>query len=154
MLEKLYKIAEQENLTIEFDDLIPPYAGIYLSAKHLPPKIVISKHIRNIAFLRCILAEELGHHFTSVGMAVVQSYFVYHDQINICKTEHRALKWAAEHLVPIAELKKAIRIGIVHTWELAEHFTITQPMMEFRLQLNDVKKLYPDNAQKVEKHYF
>ena len=128
---------------------------MYLSFKgNRSPVIIVSKHIKNIAFLRCVLAEELGHYFTSMGLVVAQSYFVYQDRINISKTEHRALKWAAECLIPIDELKEAISQSIVHTWELADFFTVTQQMMEFSLQLNDVKQLSLNVANRIEKHYF
>ena len=135
MLE-MYKIAERENIDIEWQDFIPPVRGIYWAPTGIPPVIWLDKSLEyNPRLLRCVMAEELGHHFTTTGNCLCRTYFNYRDRLGVSRAEHRALRWAAEYLIPKKNLQKASKSGNDTLWGLAELFDVTEEMMKFRLGL-------------------
>jgi Zn-dependent peptidase ImmA (M78 family) len=86
--------------------------------------IAINKNINTTAERICVLAEELGHYFTSVG-----------DILNLKiesnrKQEIRAKNWAIQKLVPFDELVYAHQQGYVNVYELAEYFDVTEDFMK------------------------
>lgn len=85
--------------------------------------IAIDKKIDTSAEKKCILAEELGHHYTSYGNILDQS------NINNIKQEKRARNWAYEKLVGIISLVNAFERGIRNKYELAEYLNITEDFL-------------------------
>ena len=70
------------------------------------------------------LAHELGHCETG-------SFYNKYATLDIReKHEHRADKWAIEHLVPAADLRQAAREGHTELWDLAEYFDVTEDFMQ------------------------
>jgi len=66
------------------------------------------------------LAHELGHCLTG-------SFYSIHTAVDSrLRHEVRADKWAIERLIPVEALDDAIASGIHTTWELAEHFGVTE----------------------------
>lgn len=136
----LIKLAYENGIVIEYWDFHPPLEAVYWSYPGLPPVIGLSKSLfSNRAHFRCVLAEELGHHFTSVGNSVPLTFFHYSDRITISRTEYRAMRWAALYLMPLDKLCLAFKKGIRERWELAEFFDVTEEMVNFRLSLPDIK---------------
>lgn len=83
----------------------------------------------NVAFINrtstnackhCILAEELGHHFTSVGNILDQN-----DSNNI-KQEKKARAWGFEHAIPLTVLAEAIDYPCLTRLELSEYLEVTE----------------------------
>ncbi len=137
---ELFQLAEREGIIIEWWDFEPPLEAVYWATPELPPVIGLANSLASVprAYFRCVLAEELGHHFTTVGSRVPRTYFHYRDRLEISRAEYRALKWAAKWLVPKDKLMQIYKKGIVEVWELAEHFNVTEQMVVFRLQLPDM----------------
>lgn len=134
-MRDLYAIAAENGVVIERWPLTPPLDAVYFKDAGMPPIVVMATHLREEgAEYRTILAHELGHHFTSAGETVSSRLFSYGDLINVDRVEHRANKWAAEHLIPWDELRDALVAGLREKWELAEHFGVTEEMVEFRLR--------------------
>jgi hypothetical protein len=50
---------------------------------------------------------------------------------NICRrrNETRADRWAYEHVLPFDDIQAALDMGNRETWELAEHFEVTNEFM-------------------------
>lgn len=137
----LLKLAEQEGIEVDYWDFAPPLEAVYWSHPSLPPVIGLGKHLfSSRARFRCVLAEELGHHFTTVGNAVPLTFYHYSDRLRVTRAEYRALKWAAYYLLPFDKLKKAFSDGVLLSWELAEYFNVTEQMVKFRLRLPDVRQ--------------
>jgi len=134
----LLRLAEHEGIKIEYWDFKPPLEAIYWSYPGLPPVIGISNTITSRAHFRCVLAEELGHHFMTVGETIPKTFCRYRDRLEISKAEYQALKWAALHLIPLDKLQRAIRLNIKQRWELADYFDVTEEMIDFRLRLLDI----------------
>lgn len=138
MLLDMFALADSEGITVDFIDFAPPINGLYYADTGLPPAIGIASRIENNqALLRCVLAEELGHHFTSVGNHLPKECYNNSDRLRVSKIEYKAMKWAAQYLIPLDKLYSCFHEGIVTIWELAEYFTVTEDMVRFRLRLPD-----------------
>lgn len=135
---EMLKIAHEEGIKVEYWDFKPPLEGIYINSPGMPPIIGISKSLfESSPQFRCVLAEELGHHFTTVGDNLPQQCYHYRDRLTVSKAEYRALRWAAEYLIPKKQLQQTLQSNNT-LWDLAELFNVTEEMMEFRLKLPDV----------------
>lgn len=87
-------------------------------------KIGIRKDIPTLTEKACILAEELGHYYTSHG-----------NILDLTKTENRkqekrARNWAYERLVPLSALIAAYEAGIKNRYELAEFLNVIEEFLE------------------------
>lgn len=138
---EMLRLATSEGIKVEYWDFEPPLEGIYLASPGIPSVIGISKRIfESSPRFRCVLAEELGHHFTTVGDTLPRQFYHYRDRLSVSKAEYRALRWAAEYLMPEDKLREAIRSGCVETWSIADRFNVTEDMVRFRVNL--AKEIY------------
>lgn len=100
-LEKLYDIAENENIKI-YDWHIEDATGIYLNYERINAIALNYDKFGTYIEEKCILAEELGHYYYDA------TYFLYSDNSTISKQEYKAKKWSYNMLVPYEKLKLAI----------------------------------------------
>ncbi|HHX76727.1 MAG TPA: ImmA/IrrE family metallo-endopeptidase [Firmicutes bacterium] len=133
MPENLLRLAEKEGILVGFFALTGDTLGVYYRVSGRPPVILLNKRIQhNRKLLRCILAEELGHHFTTssneMAFALTSKYLTK-------KYEKIALWWAVNHLIPINSLVQAMKYKIYDTRELADLFDVTERFMATGLQL-------------------
>ena len=85
--------------------------------------IALSKHL-NDEEQTCILAEELGHHHTTVGDITDPS------TLDARKQEKRARTWAHEKLLPLDRLIDAsIACENCERWELANYLGVTDEFL-------------------------
>lgn len=139
-MESLLQLAEAENIAVEYSKLRHPVRGFYWHPIDAYPIIGLSLKLHSDYRLhRCVLAEELGHHFTSSGERIAKKHHSLQDRLMIDKCEYKALRWAAKHLVPENDLLDAVSEGLYEIWELADHFSVTEDMMRFRLRLWGIK---------------
>lgn len=73
---------------------------------------------------KCVLAEELGHYYTSSG-----NILDINDLRN-AKQEKRARNWAYEKLVPLDKLIEAFKDGVKNRFELTEFLDVTEEFIE------------------------
>lgn len=134
---KMYEICERESIKVHITNKLGNGVdGIYLDVPGMPKIIGLNKQIMsNTPYARCVFAEELGHHYTTVGECVPKEYYCYADRIAIYKAEYKALRWAANYLIPEHSLLDALRDNICEVWELAEHFNVTEDMVKLRVKL-------------------
>jgi hypothetical protein len=90
--------------------------------------IAINSNLQTTAEKACILAEELGHYYTSVGDILDQSV------LQNRKQEQRARRWGYEKLVPLDRLIAAYGAGAHSSHELAECLNITEAFLHSALQ--------------------
>lgn len=136
-MKDLFDLAEKENIDIEWWDFAPPLEAIYIAYPDLPLCIGLSNALEREPrrYLRSVLAEELGHHFTSTGNGLPAQYFHYRERLITTKMEYLAHKWAAMYLIKEDSLLHKIEKGIVNVWELAEEFEVTEELIKLRLDL-------------------
>lgn len=139
-MEQLMKLAENENVIVEYFNPNLSFRGFYCHEQGCPPVIGLSADLHsNYRLHRCVMAEELGHHFTSVCDRSAFKRYSLQDRLTINKIEYKALRWAANHLVPEDDLLDVISEGLCEGWELAEHFDVTDEFMRFRMRLFGVR---------------
>jgi len=86
--------------------------------------IAISTNLETDKEKECILAEELGHYYTSSGNILDN-----HDILNV-KQEKRARDWGYEKLVSIVDVIKAFNAGVENHYEMAEYLNITEDFLD------------------------
>ena len=72
----------------------------------------------------CVLAEELGHHYTTVGNILDQS------RIDNRKQERRARIWAYKRAFDLSDLIAAYKHGCRNRYEIAEHLEVTESFLQ------------------------
>lgn len=132
MPEKLFSLVESEGILVDFFPLPADILGVYYHVGDKPPVILLHSKLKNERRLqRCILAEELGHHFTTGANLIA---FARSQKTILYKYEKIAQLWAVKLLIPANKLKEALNSGIVSTHELAEHFDVTERFMGTGIQ--------------------
>lgn len=87
-------------------------------------RIAIRKDIDTSTEKTCVLAEELGHHHTSVGDILDMS-----DSGNR-KQERQARLWGYNKLIGLSGLIKAYEAGYQDRFEVAEYLEVTEEYLE------------------------
>lgn len=85
--------------------------------------IGINKNIKSFNKRTCILAEELGHYYTSVGNILDQS------SENNRKQEARARLWAYNKVLGLGGIVWAYRRGCCNLYEMAEELEVTESFL-------------------------
>jgi Zn-dependent peptidase ImmA (M78 family) len=136
---ELLRLVAAEEIRVEYRDMIPPVEAFYFRRFGFPPTIFLDSRLpRNRRHFRCVLAEELGHHFTTAGNRLPQVHMHYRDRLTINKAEYRAQSWAARYLVPLDKLLELQKKEGSEVWMLAEEFDVTEDVMRFRMGLPDL----------------
>lgn len=138
---QLLQLAEKEGIVVEYWELKEPLEAVYWSNEGLATIGISKSLLNNRAHYRTVLAEELGHHFTSGRNSLSKTYFHHKDRININREEYRALKWAAKYLIPGDKLYMALRKGLHEPWRLAEYFNVDESLVEIMFEHLDLKPL-------------
>jgi len=119
-LKELYRMADQQNITVDFFPLGTRQA---LSLMELTGECYIAIDPRKLtgeADERNKLAHELGH------CCMGAFYNIYSRYDCRKRQENRADKWAIRQLIPADDLDEAIASGCTEIWELAEHFQVSE----------------------------
>lgn len=116
--EELLLTATKENISIiEF-----PFKGKG-KGYYCDDCIALNSNLNTEREKKCILAEELGHFYTSHGAILNKS-------INSIKQENRARRWACEKLITINSLIDAFNSGIQSKSELIDFFDVTEEFLD------------------------
>lgn len=82
-------------------------------------RIAIRKDIGTTTEKKCVLAEELGHHHTTVGNILDMS------DVGNRKQERQARLWGYNKLIGLAGIIKAFEAGCQDRFEVAEYLGVT-----------------------------
>ena len=116
--EELLNVSDKENLIVK-EKNIPGYGGrIYKN------RIAIHQGIDTQIEKACILAEELGHHYTTVGNILDQ------DEVANRKQELRARLWAYHHPIGLIGIIRAYEHGCRNASEMAEYLNVTEEFLQ------------------------
>lgn len=128
-------IAEFSNDIIVDDTAILPYdiKGFYAN-NGKRSLVLLNRNLETVNEKVCVLAEEIGHHFTSVGDITNQS------DIKNRKQELRARKWAVEKIASLEDFIKAFEAGCRTKEELAEYLNVTDGFLSW--SINHYQKKY------------
>lgn len=116
--EELLKLSDTENLIVK-EKNIPGYGGrIYKN------RIAIHQGIDTFVEKACVLAEELGHHYTSVGCILDQT-----DLANR-KQERQARLWGYNKLIGLMGIVRAFNAGCQNQYEIADYLDVTEEYLQ------------------------
>lgn len=115
---ELLQMIEDENIELVETNMTGRNKGFYIDKT-----IFIDRKMTSIE-KKCTLAEELGHHFTTVGDITDQT------KVENRKQERIARKWGYERTVPISDLAEAINYKVRSRYEMAEYLEVTEEYLE------------------------
>lgn len=104
-------LVKEQNL-LEYDGLIKG------------DRIAIRETIPTQVAKACVLAEELGHHYTSSGIIIDQT------STSNRKQERRARIWAYKKAFELTDLILAFKVGCRNRYEFAEYLEITESFLQ------------------------
>lgn len=130
--ERLFAICETEQIDVEYEPVHPRLLGHYLRHPERPrPLITLHPDLSTQErLLRCVLGEELGHHFTGAGAHLAAAHFA--ERVMLNRSEHRAVRWAVDMLVPLEAFVPAV--GAHSLEELADRFYVTQNFIQWQAE--------------------
>lgn len=118
----------------EYEKLIAKYDNLHIEEKimvndglYADGYVWINKNMPECKRY-CTLAEEIGHHETSVGNILDQS------DIDNCRQENIARKWAYEKILPIESILLALNDNHTETWDMAEHLGVDEEFLKDALR--------------------
>lgn len=135
-MKKLIEIVHQEEIILERNSsLSKSFKGLYYQDPEFTPTIYLSSEIYgNNREERSILAEEIGHYYTTPIGNFLPNYMTdYRKQLTINAAETRAIRRGGRLLIETDELLDALTHGIEEVWELAEWFCVNEDFMKHRL---------------------
>ncbi|MGU8467684.1 ImmA/IrrE family metallo-endopeptidase [Clostridium perfringens] len=133
-LVDIYNLINDEDIILEEVNFkSPSIEGIYFKVSGMNPIIGIHKNLlTDTKIYISVLAEELGHHFTSSGN-LTSECITYSDKLNISKQEKRARIWASNFLISDNEIIGAILQNINTIYGLSLHFNVTEEIIKYKL---------------------
>lgn len=93
--------------------------GIYIDGN-----VAINTSVNNSTEKSCVLAEELGHHHTSVGNILDM------DDVRSRKQERQARLWGYNKLIGLSGIINAFRAGCHNRHEIAEKLDVTEEYLQ------------------------
>lgn len=120
-----------------YEQLLDEYNNLYVIEKHFKSnakglckgnKIGISKDIPTANEKACVLAEELGHYYTTVGNILDQQ------SISNKKQEQRARMWAYDKQIGLIGIIKCYEHGCRSKHEMAEYLSVTEEFLNDALE--------------------
>lgn len=123
---------------MSYDDLLieADKAGLTVKEKPLPlsdgrikgSKIAIRQDIPTLAKKADVLAEELGHYYTSVGRIIEQQ------NINEIKQEQTARLWAYNKRIGLWGIINAYKAHCTSTYEIADYLDVSEDFLAEALE--------------------
>uniref|UniRef100_UPI0040272158 ImmA/IrrE family metallo-endopeptidase n=1 Tax=Roseburia faecis TaxID=301302 RepID=UPI0040272158 len=117
--EKLCQTASD----IDVDIVDYPFTSNRFKGLYCDGTLALNQDICADSEKACILAEELGHHFTTVGNITDQK------ETENRKQERRARVWAYHKLLSLDDLIDSYKFGCRNKFEIAEHLNVTEDFL-------------------------
>lgn len=118
-LEKLQDEAYKEGVDI----IEKPFESNRIKGLYCDSVIALSSDIKTSAEKACVLAEELGHHYTSTGDILDLSV------VTNRKQERAARLWAYNHMIGLRRLIDAFEHGCSNRHEIASYLDVTEEFL-------------------------
>ena len=137
-MDRFYNIIKKENISLKYRDLRQvrdSLYGLYLCDEIAGPVIILDKSLeQSIRMQRSVVAEEVGHYYTTPRTNYLTVYTSYSTEITMSQDEQKALKWATDFLIPDDQLVTAIKAGYNSCYELAEFFNVAEWFIHRKLE--------------------
>jgi len=123
-LNRLYEYAEQEKILVCLEKVgFSPAVTVHDTNDNFYVVMDTNTPAAGENEEKTILMHELAH------IATGAFYKNEHDKSFRQRMENRATRWLIEFLLPEDEIKAAISYGYTASWELAEHFDVSESLM-------------------------
>lgn len=120
LLNQLMIEADTKNIEIRrFKFKSDNIRGLYVDGV-----ITINSSVTTVAETTCVLAEEIGHHETSIGDILDQR------SLQNRKQELRAREWAYQRLIPLERLIDVYHARVKGRYEIAEYLGVTEDFLQ------------------------
>lgn len=115
------ELMKSDDVSISEIDMsaVPSLKGLYYAGS-----IGIDKNLKTTKEKACVLAEELGHHYTSVGNIIDM------DSSSNRKQERQARLWAYNKQIGLKGLVRAYEHGCTASHEIAEYLDATEEALQ------------------------
>lgn len=135
-LNDIYTLIEECNIILEYHNLPNDVLGIYHGDENFD-LIIINRYIEGNEMLhRIILAEELGHYFTTIGNNIPKKYIKKRGRLNIDICEQKAMRWSLNYLVPTKALIDYINQQDNTTLEdCCNYFEVPMDLMTIKFEI-------------------
>jgi len=91
-MHRLYALADNETIVVEYMKLTAPTLGFYYQDETCHPIIGLDYSLHSHYRLHhCVMAEKLGHHFTSASTKISKRHHSTQARLTIDKIEYKAL---------------------------------------------------------------
>ena len=147
----LFQLAEYEGIAIEWREM-HHVQGIYIQAPGAyKPVIALSNTLHTQERkLRCVLAHELGHHFTTSGHYIIAANST--SSIYATKNENLATKWAVNLLIPTDIFLECIKNNM-NAYELCNYFYVLPEFINVKSELVKNNKNLADIVSELNASY-
>lgn len=116
-----------EELTVDdFADLPTDLKGFY-AASGSYKLVLLNKDLKTVNEKVCVLAEEVGHHYTTIGDITDQS------KTGNRKQEEKARNWAVRKIASLGDFINAFENGCRTKEEFIEHINITEEFLTWAI---------------------
>lgn len=116
--ENLLTAADQEGLLVK-EQPLQMADGLLINKR-----IAIRKNLSTHTEKACVLAEELGHYYTTSGNILDQN------EVTNRKQELRARLWAYNHQIGLIGIIRAYEHGCRNASEMAEYLNVTEAFLQ------------------------
>lgn len=111
-----YEQLENKVKGVTIKKIVTPYG---LSGLYYTNNIIVDKNLSHRQSVE-VLAEEIGHHYTSVGD--IRDY----DEISNMKQEVKARRFGYELVMSLDDIIEMWKLGLHNLYEFADHLEVTQ----------------------------
>lgn len=123
-----FELLEDKAHKYDIDVILYSFQNSQIKGLYCDGTIGINESLDTIAEKSCVLAEELGHHFTTSGNILDQSNTMNRKQ------EYRARLWGYNLQIGLAGIVKAYKHGCQNAHEMAEYLDVTEEYLEEAIQ--------------------
>ena len=116
--EELLDKVREEKIDL-YTNYIGNFKGLYID-----DTITLNTNLENDAEKKCVLAEELGHHYKTCGDILDQS------KIENKKQERIARGWAYDNMIGIIGLINAYKNGCKNKYEISEYLNVSEQFLK------------------------
>lgn len=117
--EELCQTASDTNVDI----IDYPFTSKRIKGLYCDGTIALNKDMYIESEKACVLAEELGHHYTTVGDIIDQKKYENRKQ------ERRARVWAYHEMISLSDLVDCYHSRCQNQYEVAEHLNVTEEFL-------------------------
>ena len=118
--ESLLAESKRENITVHENFNL---TGTRIQGLYCDGSVALSNELNTSAEKACVLAEELGHYYTTTGDILDQN------NIENRKQEQKARTWAYNRLIGLMGIINSYKAGCRNSTEIAEYLNVTEEFL-------------------------